>query len=186
MIQPLNQLQSALYQQIRSETADRESAGVTGMNEAQAVETGLATEEIVPGATKAMENGTKEAGKDEKDGRKNFDSYECQTCKNRKYQDGSDDPGVSFKTASKLDPDKAASAVRSHEMEHVTREQAKAKREDREVVSQSVAYHTSVCPECGRNYVSGGTTRTVTKGQVEETYGMNGEEEKGKNLDKTA
>lgn len=88
---------------------------------------------------------------------------ECQTCKNRKYQDGSDDPGVSFKTAAKIDPDAAPSVVRGHEQEHVTREQAAAKREGREVVSQSVTLHTAVCPECGRVYVSGGTTRTITR-----------------------
>ena len=87
---------------------------------------------------------------------------ECQTCKERKYQDGSDDAGVSFKTPTKIDPDQAAAAVRGHEMEHVVREQAKAQREDRKVVSQSVTYHTAICPECGRAYVSGGTTRTVT------------------------
>ena len=87
---------------------------------------------------------------------------ECETCKNRMYQDGSDDPGVSFKTATKLSPDEAASAVRSHEQEHVVRERAKAQREGRRVVSQSVTIHTSVCPECGRVYVSGGVTRTVT------------------------
>lgn len=33
------------------------------------------------------------------------DSGECQTCKNRRYQDGSDDPGVSFKTAGKINPE---------------------------------------------------------------------------------
>lgn len=47
-------------------------------------------------------------------------------------------------------------------MEHVYREQAKAQREDRKVVSQNVTYHTAICPECGRAYISGGTTRTVT------------------------
>ncbi|MCI8910207.1 MAG: hypothetical protein HFG09_05965 [Oscillibacter sp.] len=88
---------------------------------------------------------------------------ECQTCKERKYQDGSDDPGVSFKTASHIDPNQAASVVRGHEQEHVVREQAKAAREDREVVSQSVTLHTGICPECGKAYVSGGTTRTVTR-----------------------
>lgn len=86
----------------------------------------------------------------------------CQTCKNRKYQDGSDDPGVSFKTATRLSPEQAATAVRGHEMEHVTRERAKADREDRKVVQQSVTIHTAICPECGDVYVSGGTTRTVT------------------------
>ena len=88
---------------------------------------------------------------------------ECQTCKERKYQDGSDDPGVSFKTPTNVSPDQAASAVRGHENEHVVREQAKAQREDRRVVSQNVTIHNDICPECGKVYVSGGTTRTVTK-----------------------
>lgn len=93
---------------------------------------------------------------------------ECQTCKERKYQDGSDDPGVSFKTPTHIDPDMAASAVRGHENEHVVRNQAEADREGREVVSQTVTYHTAICPECGRVYVSGGTTRTVTADGREE------------------
>ena len=98
---------------------------------------------------------------------KALEEGECQTCKERKYQDGSDDPGVSFKTPTNVDPDMAASAVRGHEMEHVYREQAKAQREDREVVSQNVTYHSAICPECGRAYVSGGTTRTVTAAKSE-------------------
>ncbi len=88
---------------------------------------------------------------------------ECQTCKERKYQDGSNDPGVSFKTPTNIAPEQVASAVRGHENEHVVREQAKAQREDRKVVSQSVTIHNDICPECGKVYVSGGTTRTVTK-----------------------
>lgn len=87
---------------------------------------------------------------------------ECQTCKERKYQDGSNDPGVSFKTPTNIAPEQAASAVRGHEMEHVVREQAKAQREDREVVRQTVTLHTAICPECGKAYVSGGTTETTT------------------------
>ena len=70
---------------------------------------------------------------------------------------------MSFKTPTNIDPDQAASAVRGHENEHVVREQTKARQEDRKVVSQSVTYHTAICPECGKAYVSGGTTRTVTK-----------------------
>lgn len=104
-----------------------------------------------------------------KSAREVFEEGECQTCENRKYQDGSDDPGVSFKTATKLSPEEAATAVRGHEMEHVTREQAKASREDREVISQSVTIKTAICPECGTVYTSGGTTRTVTKGTAENT-----------------
>lgn len=97
------------------------------------------------------------------------DSGECQTCENRRYQDGSDDPGVSFKVPTKMSPEQAQSAVRSHEMEHVTREQASAKREGREVVSQSVTYHSGICPECGEVYVAGGTTRTTTRSAQEQT-----------------
>ena len=93
-----------------------------------------------------------------------MEDSECKTCAERKYQDGSDDPGVSFKTAAHIAPEQAAAKVRSHEYEHVSREQAKARREDRKVVSQSVTIHTSICPECGRAYVSGGVTNTVTKG----------------------
>lgn len=88
---------------------------------------------------------------------------ECQTCKERKYQDGSNDPGVSFKTPTNIAPEQAAVTVRGHEQEHVVREQAEAQRENREVVSQSVTYHTAICPECGKTYVSGGTTRTTTR-----------------------
>ena len=88
---------------------------------------------------------------------------QCQTCKERKYQDGSNDPGVSFKTPTNIAPEQAAAAVRGHEQEHVVREQAKAQRENREIVSQSVTYHTAICPECGKVYISGGTTRTSSR-----------------------
>ncbi|MDE7042644.1 MAG: hypothetical protein K2P10_07610 [Oscillospiraceae bacterium] len=91
----------------------------------------------------------------------------CQTCEERKYQDESDDMGVSFQTATNIAPEQAASAVRGHENEHVVREQAKAQREDRRVVSQSVTLHSDICPECGKVYISGGTTRTVTAAEKE-------------------
>ncbi len=99
--------------------------------------------------------------------REAFKEGECQTCKERKYQDGSDDPGVSYQTPTRISPERAASAVRSHEMEHVTRESAKAQRENRKVVSQSVMIHTAICPECGKVYVSGGTTRTTTAAKAQ-------------------
>lgn len=51
----------------------------------------------------------------------------------------------------------------AHEQEHVRNETAKASQENREVVSQSVTLQSSVCPECGKVYVSGGETRTVTR-----------------------
>ncbi len=90
----------------------------------------------------------------------------CKTCENRKYQDRSDDPSVSFQTPTKLSPGQAASMVRSHEYEHVRNEQNSAQRDGREVVYQSVVLHGGICSDCGKPYISGGQTKTVTKGSV--------------------
>lgn len=87
---------------------------------------------------------------------------ECQTCKNRKYKDGSDEM-VSFKSARHVSPENAASAVRAHEQEHVSNAYKKAATKNGKVISASVSIHTAVCPECGRTYVSGGTTNTQIK-----------------------
>jgi ribosomal protein L32 len=87
---------------------------------------------------------------------------ECQTCKNRRYQDSSDDSSVSFQTPTHISPEQSASMVMAHESEHVSHEQAKADKEGRRVISQTVTLETSICPECGRVYVSGGVTKTVT------------------------
>jgi len=92
---------------------------------------------------------------------------ECETCANRTYVDGSDDPGVSFKTPGQIDPEISAAVVMSHELEHVSNEQASAKAEGKEVVSQSVSLHATICPECGVSYVAGGVTRTVTRDKSE-------------------
>ncbi len=83
---------------------------------------------------------------------------DCETCKNRKYQDGSDESDVSFQTPQHIDPSAAASAVRAHEQEHVVNAYEKAKEEGGKVLSVGVSIHTAVCPECGRVYVSGGLT----------------------------
>ena len=91
----------------------------------------------------------------------------CHTCENRRYVDGSDDASVSFQTPTKISPSMAAMAVASHEQEHVRNEQARAHRDDREVVSQIVTLQYDTCPECGKQYVSGGTTRTTTRGKSE-------------------
>lgn len=87
---------------------------------------------------------------------------DCETCANRKYQDGSDE-NVSFKTASHISPEAAGSRVRAHEGEHVSNAYKKAAQKDGEVLNASVAIHTSICPECGRTYVSGGVTNTMIK-----------------------
>lgn len=87
---------------------------------------------------------------------------DCETCKNRKYQDGSDEM-VSFKAASHISPEAAPARVRGHEQEHVSNAYKKAAEGGGQVVQASVAIHTAVCPECGRTYVSGGVTSTVIK-----------------------
>ena len=87
---------------------------------------------------------------------------ECQTCKERTYQDGSNDPGVSFKAPGHISPESSAAVVQSHEQEHVANEQASARSDGRKVVSQNVRIFTAVCPECGKSYVSGGETQTTT------------------------
>lgn len=100
------------------------------------------------------------------DGKKVFSedgsNGECQTCKNRKYKDGSDEM-VSFKTPQRIAPGAEGVAVRAHEQEHVTNAYSKAAQKNGKVLSATVSIHTAVCPECGRSYVSGGTTNTQIK-----------------------
>ena len=86
-------------------------------------------------------------------------SEECETCKNRKYQDGSDEM-VSFKSPAHVAPQASGSAVRAHEQEHVANAYRKAGMNNGKVLQASVQIHMSICPECGRSYVSGGTTTT--------------------------
>ncbi len=87
---------------------------------------------------------------------------ECETCKSRKYQDGSDEM-VSFKSAAHIPPQASASRVRAHEQEHVSNAYSQAARKNGQVISASVALKSAVCPECGRSYVAGGTTTTRIK-----------------------
>jgi len=72
---------------------------------------------------------------------------ECETCRNRTYQDQSDDPTVSFQMPTRLSPGEALDAVLSHEGEHVRHDRTRAAAEGRRVVSQSVVVHRGVCPE---------------------------------------
>ena len=92
---------------------------------------------------------------------------ECQTCRNRKYVDRSNDPGVSFQSPTSVSPAAAEGAVRAHEQEHVSHEQAKAAEQDRRVVFQAVSIQYGICPECGRSFVAGGTTTTVTRAEAQ-------------------
>jgi hypothetical protein len=88
---------------------------------------------------------------------------DCETCKNRKYQDGSNESNVSFKAPSHISPQSSGAAVRSHENEHVSNAYKSAAQGDGQVLSATVTIHTAVCPECGRSYISGGKTNTMIK-----------------------
>lgn len=88
---------------------------------------------------------------------------ECQTCKNRKYKDQSDDSSVSFQSAQSIPSGMAYGVVAAHESEHVRNEQARAMKDGKKVVYQTVSIQTAICPECGKMYVAGGTTHTVTQ-----------------------
>ena len=99
---------------------------------------------------------------------------ECQTCKERKYQDGSDEGNVSFKNATHISPESASAKVRAHEGEHVSNAYKKAAQNDGKVLRASVSIHTAICPECGRTYVSGGTTHTqIRYGNEESAFQKN-------------
>jgi hypothetical protein len=109
---------------------------------------------------------------------------ECQTCRNRQYQDRSDDPTVSFQTPTRVSREGAYEAVVAHEKEHVQHEQARAQATGRKVVYQQVSVRTSVCPECGRTYVSGGETVTATTADPkQDRTGQNRLEGKGQLVD---
>lgn len=101
---------------------------------------------------------------------------ECETCKHRQYVDGSNE-NVSFKSPTHVSPTSAGAAVRAHEQEHVANAYSKAAEKNGKVISAVVSIHTGVCPECGRTYVSGGTTNTKIK-----YYGDNNAYHKGQDF----
>ncbi len=102
------------------------------------------------------------SGEPKMPGGKRVPGKDCKTCKRRKYRDGSNEM-VSFKSAAHISPESAAAQVRAHEQQHVSNAYKKAARSNARVMSASVSIQTAVCPECGRTYVSGGTTRTQIK-----------------------
>ena len=114
------------------------------------------------GVDTAATIGNQDAASSKKVGRASSPE-ECQTCKNRKYQDGSNEADVSFKNATHVSPNAAGAAVRAHEGQHVSNAYQKAAEGNGKVINASVSIHTAVCPECGRTYVSGGTTNTMIK-----------------------
>lgn len=112
---------------------------------------------------------------------------ECQTCKSRKYKDGSDEM-VSFKSAMHISPESAGAAVMAHEQEHVSNAYKKAALNDGKVLQASVQLHMGVCPECGRSFVAGGTTSTKIQYNEDNPYeknakSMQAEAFKGNNVD---
>lgn len=112
---------------------------------------------------------------------------ECQTCQNRKYQDGSDEM-VSFKTPGNIRPGESYGKVMAHEQEHVANAVAEGSKANKELVSATVSLKTAICPECGRAYVAGGTTRTVMRTYADDKYSKNqkafeAEATKGNNID---
>ena len=105
-------------------------------------------------------------------GRKSSPS-ECKTCKERKYQDGSNESDVSFKAPGHISPQASAGAVRAHEQQHVNNAYEKAAKGDGKVISATVSLRTEICPECGTAYVAGGETRTSIAYSKENPYQKN-------------
>lgn len=147
---------------------DARTVSLDGKTEAAASQTNKAANENI--LLKDKEEGQTE-NQQEKIAEEKRDGFmgkvprcQCETCRKRRYQDDSDDNGVSCQMPTKMNPTAASYKVKAHEMEHVRREQMKAKEEDRKVVSQSVLIMTDRCEECGTTYVSGGYTRTITRG----------------------
>ncbi|GHU49288.1 hypothetical protein FACS1894127_2150 [Clostridia bacterium] len=88
---------------------------------------------------------------------------ECETCKKRRNKDISDDPGASLQSPDSLSKVEEEGNIRAHDHRHLSHEQANGENEGRDVVSQNMVIHYDVCPECGRPYIPGGTTATLTR-----------------------
>ena len=122
---------------------------------------------LSPQETKERDEKLVKMGLKEKEYDHHDPTCECETCKRRKYMDGSNEM-VSFKSAQHMSPTEAATRVRAHEQEHVANAYDKAKKDNGKVLMAAVQIYTRVCPECGRTYVSGGTTTTQIKYYNEE------------------
>lgn len=147
--------------------------GINGQNGADGSRIGLNGQNGVDGSRTGVRGVGGDEEKDETRTGKTDPNRECQTCKRRKYQDGSNE-NVSFKSPTHISPNAAGSAVRAHEGEHVANAYAKAAQNGGKVLNASVRIHTAVCPECGRVYVSGGVTNTTIKYPNEDNPYMKG------------
>lgn len=95
---------------------------------------------------------------------------ECQTCKNRRYVDASNDSNVSFQTPTYISPKSSYAMVSAHEQEHVTNAYRDANQKGGRVVYASVSLKMAVCPECHTPYVAGGITRSQIKYDTSNPY----------------
>ena len=98
---------------------------------------------------------------------------ECQTCKNREYVDGSNEPDVSFKTPGKIAAGESYAKVSAHEREHVANAIQKSSKPGAKLISANVTLKMGVCPECGRTYVAGGETTTQIQYSESNPYEKN-------------
>ncbi|MDD7643347.1 MAG: hypothetical protein PUK75_12920 [bacterium] len=134
--------------------------------------TNIAGQPAIQGNSNAVEQTDGNSDKQVKAGRKSSPG-ECQTCKERKYQDGSNESDVSFKAPGHISPQASAGTVRAHEQQHVSNAYQKAAQGNGKVISATVSIHTAICPECGTAYVAGGETRTAIAYSKENPYQKN-------------
>ena len=100
-------------------------------------------------------------------------AVECQECANRKYVDGSNETDVSFKAPGHISPQSSAATVMAHEQEHVANAYESASKNNGQVLRATVTLDHAICSECGRSYVSGGTTGTTIKYTENNPYSSN-------------
>lgn len=98
-------------------------------------------------------------------------AIECETCKNRKYVDGSNESDVSFKAPGHVSPQASTATVRAHERQHVANAYQKEAK-GAKVLSATVSIKMARCPECGRSYAAGGETSTTIMYNADE-YAQN-------------
>ena len=61
----------------------------------------------------------------------------------------------------------------AHEQEHVANAYQSASQNNGQVIRATVTLDHAICSECGRSYVSGGTTGTTIKYTESNPYGAN-------------
>ena len=97
----------------------------------------------------------------------------CEECATRTYVDGSNESDVSFKAPGHISPQASAATVMAHEQEHVANAYQSANKNNGQVIRATVTLDHAICSECGRSYVSGGTTGTTIKYTESNPYGAN-------------